>query len=79
MEELISAKLVQHQAALRAEVEAWASAQTSSINAACARYEFEAAVMDAVLGETEWMENTGSDLCAALGHCTLAYRVQNII
>lgn len=79
MDALLNATLVQHQAALRAEVEAWASKETSSINAACARHEFESAVLQAVRGETEWAENTGSDLCAALGHCTLACRVQNII
>lgn len=79
MDALINAKLVQHQAALRTEVEAWASKETSSINAACARHEFEAAVLQAVRGETEWMDDTGSDLCAALGHCALYARVQNII
>lgn len=68
--------LVITQGALRAEIEAWAREQCSSLNAACARADFEAAVLEAVREGTSWQENTSSDLCSALGHCTLAYRVE---
>lgn len=69
--------LVIKQGALRAEVEAWAREQYSSLDAACARADFEAAVLEAVRGTAAWQENTNSDLCSALGHCTLAHRVEH--
>jgi hypothetical protein len=73
----MNSALVVNQGALRAEVEAWAREQFSSLNAACARADFEAAVLEAVRGTAEWQENTSSDLCSAIGHCTLAHRVEN--
>lgn len=67
--------LVANQGALRAEVEVWALGQSSPLNAAWARADFENAVLEAVRGTADWQEHTNSDLAQALGHCTLAYRV----
>lgn len=73
----MNSTLIASQDALRAEVEAWALAQSSSINAACARADFENAVLEALRGTTDWQEHTNSDLCSVFGYCTLAHRVEH--
>jgi len=71
--------LVYNQNALRAEVEAWASEQVSRLDAACARADFERAVLEAARNESDWQINTNSDLCSALGHCTLLGRIEELV
>ena len=79
MNEKMNTALIINQAALRAEIEAWAREQSSSLDAALARADFEAAVLEAVRGSAEWQNHTNSELCSALGHCTLASRVEDFV
>ena len=73
------AELVFHANKIRLHVEAWASSQSSTLNAAYARADFEQAVLEAVIGHTaEWQHYTNADLSAALGHNTLARVVDTI-
>ena len=68
-----NAELAFHANKIRPAVEAWAKAQSSSVNAAYARADFENAVLEAVIGHTaEWQHYTNAELCSALGHNTLA-------
>ena len=78
MNEKMNTALIINQGALRAEIEAWARGQ-SSLDAALARADFEAAVLEAVRGSAEWQNHTNSELCSALGHCTLASRVEDFV
>jgi len=77
--EELNNELVFHQHPLRAEVELWAQEQICSLNAACARSDFESAVLEAVRGDAEWQANTNADLCSALGHSTLLRRIEEIV
>ena len=71
-------ELAFHAKKIRPHIDVWAKSQTS-LNAACARAEFESAVLEAVLGYTaEWQYDTGSDLCDALGHYTLRGAVDTV-
>jgi len=71
--------LVLHQGPLRAEIEAWAQGQYSVLDIACARADFERAVLEAVRNESDWQLNTNSDLCSALGSCTLLGRIEELL
>jgi len=71
--------LVFNQRSLRAEIEAWAQGQYSVLDIACARADFERAVLEAVRNESDWQINTTSDLSSALGHCTLLGRVEELL
>ena len=74
-----NAELAFHANKIRPHVEAWASSQSSSVNAAYARADFEQAVLEAVIGHTaEWQYDTAAELCSALGHNTLARVVDTI-
>jgi len=77
--EKLNDALVYNQNALRAEVEAWAREQYNVLNIACARADFERAVLEAVRNESDWQLNTNSDLCSALGHCTLLGRIEELV
>ena len=72
-------ELAFHANKIRPHVEAWASSQSSTLNAAWARSDFEQAVLEATVGRTaEWQHYTNADLSAALGHNTLARVVDTI-
>ena len=78
-EHQLNTELVFHANKIRPAVEAWAKAQSSSVNAAYARSDFENAVLEAVIGRTaEWQYYTNAELCSALGHNTLVRVVVTI-
>ena len=72
-------ELAFHASKIRPFVEAWAQNQSSPLNAAWARSDFENAVLEATVGHTAaWQYYTNAELSAALGHSTLARAVDSI-
>jgi hypothetical protein len=68
---LVNCDLVLNATHLRQVIDEWAKTQSSASNIAHARVEFEQSILDAIQNKCEWQQNTGSDLCTALGHMHL--------